>query len=94
MENAAEAAEILERRTYAEWLEVLEGVRGQWAAVQNSWEVGQDPALRADGLIAPVVDADGQPRPVRRDPSPAAARPGSPSTPTRCRASRAGATTS
>ncbi|MEO3787571.1 CoA transferase [Actinocorallia sp. B10E7] len=83
MENAAEAAEILagviEQRTYAEWIELLEDVQGQWAAVQDAWEVGQDPALRANGLIAPVVDADGRQRelvanPVQFDETPPALR--------------------
>ncbi|MGW2522634.1 CaiB/BaiF CoA transferase family protein [Streptomyces sp. NPDC001617] len=63
MANAAEAAEIvadvIASRPYAEWVEILSRGEGQWAAVQNAWEVGQDPALRANGLIAPVVDADG-----------------------------------
>ena len=72
MRNAAEAAEILagviEERTYAEWQEILKDVDGQWAAVQDAWEVGQDPALRANGLIAPVVDADGERRELVANP--------------------------
>ncbi|HEY2191097.1 MAG TPA: CoA transferase [Actinomycetospora sp.] len=63
MRNATEAAEIVaeifERGTFAEWLDVLGRLKGQWAVVQNSWEVGQDAALRANGLVAPVVDAEG-----------------------------------
>jgi crotonobetainyl-CoA:carnitine CoA-transferase CaiB-like acyl-CoA transferase len=66
MANAAEAAEIvagiLEQRTYADWVETFAGMHGQWAAVQDAWEVGNDPSLRANGLVAPVTDADGQPR--------------------------------
>jgi crotonobetainyl-CoA:carnitine CoA-transferase CaiB-like acyl-CoA transferase len=66
MANAAEAAEIvaeiLAGRTYAEWLKKFEGMEGQWAAVQNAWEVGQDPSLRANGNIAQVTDADGEQR--------------------------------
>jgi crotonobetainyl-CoA:carnitine CoA-transferase CaiB-like acyl-CoA transferase len=66
MANAAEAAgivaAILEQRTYADWVETFEGMRGQWAAVQEAWEVGNDPSLRANGLVAAVTDADGQPR--------------------------------
>jgi crotonobetainyl-CoA:carnitine CoA-transferase CaiB-like acyl-CoA transferase len=38
-------------------------MEGQWAVAQDTWEVGQDPALRANGLIAEVTDADG----VRRE---------------------------
>jgi crotonobetainyl-CoA:carnitine CoA-transferase CaiB-like acyl-CoA transferase len=80
MANAGEAADIvadiLEQRTYDEWVERFEGMRGQWAAVQNSWEVGQDPSLRANGYIAAITDADGQPRelvtnPVQFDETPA-----------------------
>ncbi|MEW1826789.1 CoA transferase [Streptomyces sp. NPDC088196] len=63
MANAAEAAVIvaglIASRPFAEWVEILSRGEGQWAAVQNAWEVGQDPSLRANGLIAPVVDADG-----------------------------------
>jgi crotonobetainyl-CoA:carnitine CoA-transferase CaiB-like acyl-CoA transferase len=79
MANAGEAAaivaEILAARTYAEWLEVFAALDGQWAAVQNSWEVGQDPSLRANGQVAPVVDADGVDRelvasPVQFDETP------------------------
>ncbi|SEG88540.1 Crotonobetainyl-CoA:carnitine CoA-transferase CaiB [Thermomonospora echinospora] len=72
MQNAPAAAglvaEIIEQRTYAEWVELFEGMQGQWAAVQNSWEVGQDPALRANGLIAPVIDADGKRRELVANP--------------------------
>jgi crotonobetainyl-CoA:carnitine CoA-transferase CaiB-like acyl-CoA transferase len=80
MANAAAAAEIvaqiMEQRTFDEWVETFEGMKGQWAAVQNSWEVGQDPSLRANGLIAPLVDADGVDRelltnPVQFDETPA-----------------------
>jgi crotonobetainyl-CoA:carnitine CoA-transferase CaiB-like acyl-CoA transferase len=66
MANAAAAAEavaeILAARPLAEWLAVLGKVQGQWAVVQNSWEVAQDESLRANGGIAAVVDAEGVPR--------------------------------
>ncbi|MET7486093.1 CoA transferase [Streptomyces sp. NPDC005538] len=80
MANAMEAAdivaELIASRPYAEWFEILSRGAGQWAAVQNSWEVGQDASLRANGLIAPVVDADGVDRelvanPVQFDETPA-----------------------
>ncbi|MGW3650135.1 CaiB/BaiF CoA transferase family protein [Streptomyces sp. NPDC000878] len=80
MANAAEAAEIvaglIASRPYDEWVGILSRGEGQWAAVQSAWEVGQDPALRANGLIAPVVDADGVERelianPVQFDETPA-----------------------
>src|SRR6185369_4261312 len=79
MANAPAAAEIvaeiLQSRTYAEWLVAFEGMKGQWAAVQNSYEVSKDPSLRANGLIARLVDADGVERelvasPVQFDETP------------------------
>ncbi|MFJ1969475.1 CaiB/BaiF CoA transferase family protein [Streptomyces sp. NPDC087903] len=79
MANAAAAAEIVADlvagRPFAEWVEILSRGKGPWAAVQNAWEVGQDPSLRANGLIAGVVDADGVDRelvanPVQFDESP------------------------
>ena len=44
--------------------------------MQDAWEVGQDPSLRANGGIAPVTDYDGQARelvanPVQFDERPA-----------------------
>ncbi|WP_329263840.1 CoA transferase [Streptomyces sp. NBC_01478] len=80
MANAAQAAgivaELVASRPFAEWVEILSRGEGQWSAVQNAWEVGQDPSLRANGLIAPVVDADGVDRelvasPVQFDETPA-----------------------
>ncbi|MQY21495.1 CaiB/BaiF CoA transferase family protein [Nocardia macrotermitis] len=79
MANAPEAAQIVAQiigaRPYAEWIELLGQGEGQWGTVQNSWEVGQDPSLRANGLIAEVVDADGVARelvcnPVQFDQTP------------------------
>ncbi|WP_405975885.1 CoA transferase [Streptomyces sp. NBC_00988] len=80
MANAAQAADIvadlIASRPFAEWVRILSRGEGQWSAVQNAWEVGQDPSLRANGLIAPVVDADGVDRelvasPVQFDEAPA-----------------------
>ncbi|WP_284742397.1 CaiB/BaiF CoA transferase family protein [Amycolatopsis sp. RTGN1] len=72
MANAAEAArivaELVAGRTFAEWTEILSRGEGQWAAVQNSWEVGQDPSLRANGLITKVVDAEGEERELVANP--------------------------
>jgi crotonobetainyl-CoA:carnitine CoA-transferase CaiB-like acyl-CoA transferase len=63
MANAAQAAEIvaelIEARPLAEWVQVLSRGEGQWSVVQDAWEVGQDAALRANGMIAGVVDTDG-----------------------------------
>lgn len=79
MKNAAEAAEyvaeIMASRTYEEWLKAFDGMRGQWAAVQNSFEVGNDPSLRANGFIGELVDSEGNTRelvtsPVQFDETP------------------------
>jgi crotonobetainyl-CoA:carnitine CoA-transferase CaiB-like acyl-CoA transferase len=67
MKNAAAAAaiiaDVIGARTLAEWTARFARMEGQWAVAQDAWEVGQDPALRANGLIAEVTDADG----VRRE---------------------------
>jgi crotonobetainyl-CoA:carnitine CoA-transferase CaiB-like acyl-CoA transferase len=54
---------------------------GQWAAVQDPWGVANDPALRANGLIGSLEDADGVRRelvanPVQFDETPAELRRG------------------
>jgi crotonobetainyl-CoA:carnitine CoA-transferase CaiB-like acyl-CoA transferase len=80
MANTQAAAEILQQvlraRTLADWTERFAGMEGQWAIAQDAWEVGQDPALRANGLIAKVTDGDGNSRelvasPVQFDETPA-----------------------
>jgi crotonobetainyl-CoA:carnitine CoA-transferase CaiB-like acyl-CoA transferase len=66
MANAAEAAaivaDVLGERTKDEWVEAFDGMEGQWAVVQNTFEVGHDVSLRAIGQIADVVDAEGNTR--------------------------------
>jgi crotonobetainyl-CoA:carnitine CoA-transferase CaiB-like acyl-CoA transferase len=78
--NAAEAGEILQDelagRTLAEWTSRFSGMEGQWGVAQDPWEVGHDPALRANGMIAEVLDIDGARRelvvnPVQFDETPA-----------------------
>jgi crotonobetainyl-CoA:carnitine CoA-transferase CaiB-like acyl-CoA transferase len=72
MANTAEAAElvaeILASRTKDEWVEAFDGMEGQWAVVQNTYEVGHDPALRGIGQIADVVDAEGVTRQLVANP--------------------------
>lgn len=72
MANAKAAAEIvrgeLAARTFAEWVDVFGTLRGQWAPVQNSLEVGQDEQLRANGYIVTIDDADGRPRELVANP--------------------------
>lgn len=79
MANAPEAgailAGVLRTRSYAEWTALFEGMSGPWAPVQDAWEVSQDPALRANGGIARVIDAEGTERelvasPVQFDETP------------------------
>jgi crotonobetainyl-CoA:carnitine CoA-transferase CaiB-like acyl-CoA transferase len=83
MSNAAAAAEIVQevlaKKTLAEWTSQFAGMEGQWALAQDPWEVGQDPALRANGMIAEVIDTEGTPRelvanPVQFDQKPAQLR--------------------
>ena len=40
-------------------MERFQTLDGQWAPVQNSLELGNDPQLRANGFVATVTDADG-----------------------------------
>ena len=72
MGNAAAAAEIVQEvlaaRPLAEWVTRFAGMEGQWAIAQDPWEVGQDPALRANGLIAEVLDCEGNPRELVANP--------------------------
>jgi crotonobetainyl-CoA:carnitine CoA-transferase CaiB-like acyl-CoA transferase len=66
MDNGAAAAVLIReeigKRTLAQWIERLRSMDGQWAPVQNSVEVARDPQVRANGLIRPVIDVDGNPR--------------------------------
>jgi crotonobetainyl-CoA:carnitine CoA-transferase CaiB-like acyl-CoA transferase len=80
MGNAREAADIVQkeigRRTLCEWKAQFADMEGQWGIAQDPWEVGQDPALRANGMIAEVLDIDGARRelvtnPVQFDETPA-----------------------
>jgi crotonobetainyl-CoA:carnitine CoA-transferase CaiB-like acyl-CoA transferase len=72
MTNAREAAEIVKTeiatRTFAEWIERFQTLDGQWAPVQNSLELGNDPQLRANGFVASVLDADGVERELVTNP--------------------------
>jgi crotonobetainyl-CoA:carnitine CoA-transferase CaiB-like acyl-CoA transferase len=72
MANAAEAAEIVAEivaeHDFGHWRAALNNVRGQWAAVQDPWEVSQDTSLRVNGYIATVTDADGKERELVNNP--------------------------
>jgi crotonobetainyl-CoA:carnitine CoA-transferase CaiB-like acyl-CoA transferase len=72
MGNAPAAADIVQdvlaTRPLAEWVARFAGMEGQWAVAQDPWEVGQDPAVRANGLIAEVIDCEGTPRELVANP--------------------------
>ena len=51
--------EIIRERTKDQWVVDFAGMEGQWAVVQDTFEVGNDPALHDIGQIADVVDAEG-----------------------------------
>ncbi|MFT4124696.1 MAG: CoA transferase [Gordonia sp. (in: high G+C Gram-positive bacteria)] len=61
--NHAEASDIfaatIGEQPMEHWRKVFADIEGQWAIVQDSWEVGTDAALIANGRIAELVDADG-----------------------------------
>jgi crotonobetainyl-CoA:carnitine CoA-transferase CaiB-like acyl-CoA transferase len=62
--------------TFAECQTLLRKGRGQWAPVQDAWEIANDEALTANGRIAEIVDAEGHPQklvanPVKFDGDPA-----------------------
>ncbi|OBG92456.1 carnitine dehydratase [Mycobacterium sp. E136] len=76
LENADVAYELVRDAiaalSYQECKERLGRGTGQWAPVQDAWEVANDESLIANGRIAEVVDAEGAPRklianPVRFD---------------------------
>jgi crotonobetainyl-CoA:carnitine CoA-transferase CaiB-like acyl-CoA transferase len=71
-ESTAAGAEILSevfaQHPFTYWVDKLRTMEGQWAPVQNSLEVGNDPQLRANGYIRPVVDAEGNQRELVANP--------------------------
>ncbi|HVW42064.1 MAG TPA: CoA transferase [Amycolatopsis sp.] len=79
VEGGEIVAEILGGITFDEWVKRMDGAKGQWAPVQNTYEVGMDPALRENGFIAKVLDAEGTERelvtnPVQFDETPVESR--------------------
>ena len=83
MANTAQAQPIIAKaigeRPLRHWIERFATLAGQWAAVQDSVEVGRDEQLRANGMIAELVDVDGVRRemvtaPVQFDETPATLR--------------------
>ncbi len=72
MANAGEGYAIVteefSKRTFAEWSERFQTLKGQWAPVQNALEVGHDPQIRANGYVVEVEDADGHKRELLANP--------------------------
>jgi crotonobetainyl-CoA:carnitine CoA-transferase CaiB-like acyl-CoA transferase len=54
--------------TFAECQTLLREGRGQWAPVQDAWEIANDEALTANGRIAEIVDAEGHPQKLVANP--------------------------
>jgi len=54
--------------TFAECQTLLRKGRGQWAPVQDAWEIANDEALIANGRIADIVDAEGHPQKLVANP--------------------------
>ena len=68
--------DAIAKLSFAECTEVLSKGTGQWAPVQDAWELAHDEGLTANGRIANIVDAEGNPQqlvanPVRFDDGPA-----------------------
>jgi crotonobetainyl-CoA:carnitine CoA-transferase CaiB-like acyl-CoA transferase len=61
-------ADVIGQRTKDEWVTAFDGMEGQWAVVQNTWELGHDVSLRAVGQIVDVVDAEGVTRQLVANP--------------------------
>jgi crotonobetainyl-CoA:carnitine CoA-transferase CaiB-like acyl-CoA transferase len=68
LEGGAIVADIISGLTLEQWRELMDGAEGQWAPVQNAYEVGMDPALRENGLVAAVTDYEGRERELVANP--------------------------
>jgi crotonobetainyl-CoA:carnitine CoA-transferase CaiB-like acyl-CoA transferase len=85
LENAQAGGEIVTAiiagLTVGEWRARMKGAEGQWALVQNTYEVGMDESLRANGFVCKLLDAEGIERelitnPVQFDETPVQTRRG------------------
>lgn len=63
MANSDEAVAIFEAhfatKTFDEWIAILKELNGQWAPVQDGWDMASDEDLIANGQLQTVLDADG-----------------------------------
>ncbi|MEZ0352001.1 CaiB/BaiF CoA transferase family protein [Mycobacterium sp. pR1184] len=58
-EAAKLVADAIGQRTFDECKRLLDQSGGQWAALQDAWDVANDEALIANGRVADIVDAQG-----------------------------------
>jgi len=54
--------DVIGSRTLEQNMQLLQQGTGPWAPVQDGWDVGNDEALIANGRIADIVDAEGNPQ--------------------------------
>jgi len=59
LDAGAEVAAIIGALTKDEWFAAAAKMEGQWALVQDTFEVGNDPQLQATGQVTEVVDFEG-----------------------------------
>jgi crotonobetainyl-CoA:carnitine CoA-transferase CaiB-like acyl-CoA transferase len=64
----AMVSEAIGARTLAECTRLLKRSSGQWAPVQDGWDLANDAALLANGRIVDVVDAEGTPQKLVANP--------------------------
>jgi crotonobetainyl-CoA:carnitine CoA-transferase CaiB-like acyl-CoA transferase len=64
----AMVSEAIGARTLAECTRLLKQSSGQWAPVQDGWDLANDAALLANGRIVEVVDAEGTPQKLVANP--------------------------
>lgn len=61
-------AEIIASQPLEHWVKCFETLAGQWATAQTPLEVANDPQLRANGYIRPIIDAEGNQRELLANP--------------------------
>jgi crotonobetainyl-CoA:carnitine CoA-transferase CaiB-like acyl-CoA transferase len=61
-------ADAIGSRTFEECVRLLKQTSGPWAPVQDSWDLGNDEALIANGRIVEIVDAEGRPQKLVANP--------------------------
>jgi crotonobetainyl-CoA:carnitine CoA-transferase CaiB-like acyl-CoA transferase len=61
-------ADAIGNVNFAECQDLLRKGRGQWAPVQDAWEIANDEALTANGRIANILDAEGHPQKLVANP--------------------------